>query len=297
MFKGLSYALKQAFVQLFRNKGMTVASLFSITAMLLILGLFFFLTVNVNFITEKIKDEFNTIEVYLLDETTEAQAQVMATSLKAMGEVAGVEYITKDMAMEEFKARLGDRDYSFQGLTTNPLPNSLRVTLTSLEGGELTAEVCRNMLGVEDVRYYQTEINKVLKISNYFQRGALVIIGFLIIISVMVVSNTVKLTVMARQREIMIMKFVGATNWFIRGPMLLEGVLIGIISAGVALGCMGAIYVRIVEAFNSQAIALLSSKLVDPEFMISNLAWIFAALGISIGAFGSIISMRRFLKA
>lgn len=297
MFKGLSYALKQAFVQLFRNKGMTVASLFSITAMLLILGLFFFLTVNVNFITENIKDEFNTIEVYLLDETTEAQAQVMATSLKAMGEVAGVEYITKDMAMEEFKARLGDRDYSFQGLTTNPLPNSLRVTLTSLEGGELTAEVCRNMLGVEDVRYYQTVINKVLKISNYFQRGALVIIGFLIIISVMVVSNTVKLTVMARQREIMIMKFVGATNWFIRGPMLLEGVLIGIISAGVALGCMGAIYVRIVEAFNSQAIALLSSKLVDPEFMISNLAWIFAALGISIGAFGSIISMRRFLKA
>ncbi len=297
MFKGLSYALKQAFVQLFRNKGMTVASLFSITAMLLILGLFFFLTVNVNFITEKIKDEFNTIEVYLLDDTTEAQAQVMATSLKAMDEVAGVEYITKDMAMEEFKARLGDRDYSFQGLTTNPLPNSLRVTLTSLEGGELTAEVCRNMLGVEDVRYYQTVINKVLKISNYFQRGALVIIGFLIIISVMVVSNTVKLTVMARQREIMIMKFVGATNWFIRGPMLLEGVLIGIISAGVALGCMGAIYVRIVEAFNSQAIALLSSKLVDPEFMISNLAWIFAALGISIGAFGSIISMRRFLKA
>lgn len=297
MFKGLSYALKQAFVQLFRNKGMTVASLFSITAMLLILGLFFFLTVNVNFISEKIKDEFNTIEVYLLDETTEAQAQVMATSLKAMDEVAGVEYITKDMAMEEFKARLGDRDYSFQGLTTNPLPNSLRVTLTSLEGGELTAEVCRNMLGVEDVRYYQTVINKVLKISNYFQRGALVIIGFLIIISVMVVSNTVKLTVMARQREIMIMKFVGATNWFIRGPMLLEGVLIGIISAGVALGCMGAIYVRIVEAFNSQAIALLSSKLVDPEFMISNLAWIFAALGISIGAFGSIISMRRFLKA
>lgn len=297
MFKGLSYALKQAFVQLFRNKGMTVASLFSITAMLLILGLFFFLTVNVNFISEKIKDEFNTIEVYLLDDTTEAQAQVMATSLKAMDEVAGVEYITKDMAMEEFKARLGDRDYSFQGLTTNPLPNSLRVTLTSLEGGELTAEVCRNMLGVEDVRYYQTVINKVLKISNYFQRGALVIIGFLIIISVMVVSNTVKLTVMARQREIMIMKFVGATNWFIRGPMLLEGVLIGIISAGVALGCMGAIYVRIVEAFNSQAIALLSSKLVDPEFMISNLAWIFAALGISIGAFGSIISMRRFLKA
>ncbi len=297
MFKSFSYALKQAFVQLFRNKGMTVASLFSITAMLLILGLFFFLSVNVNFITERIKDEFNTIEVYLLDETTEAQAQVMATSLKAMDEVAGVEYITKDMAMEEFKARLGDRDYSFEGLTTNPLPNSLRVTLTSLEGGELTAEVCRNMLGVEDVRYYQTEINKVLKISNSFQRGALVVIGFLIIISVMVVSNTVKLTVMARQREIMIMKFVGATNWFIRGPMLLEGMLIGFISAAVALGCMGAIYLRIVEAFNNQAVALLSSKLVEPEFMIVNLAWIFAALGISIGAFGSIISMRRFLKA
>ncbi|MCR4805217.1 MAG: permease-like cell division protein FtsX [Clostridia bacterium] len=297
VFKGWIYSIKQAFKQIFRNKGMAVASLFSITAMLLILGLFFFLTVNVNFITENIKTQFDTIEVFLLDETTEAQAQVMSKSLEALSEVKSVEYISKAQAMEEFKARWGENAYLLDGLSVNPLPNSLRVTLTNLEGGDLTAEVCRNMMGVEDVRYYQTEVQKILKIADGIQKGALIAIAFLIIVSIVVVSNTVKLTVMARQEEIRIMKYVGATNWFIRGPLLLEGVFIGLISAAIAFGCTWAIYARLMDALSQQAMVLLSSSLVETGFMMENLGWIYAALGISIGAFGSILSMRRFLKA
>ena len=297
MFKGLGYSLKQSLVQLVRNKGMTVASLFAITAMLLILGLFFFLTVNVNFITEEIKDQFDTIEVFLQDDQTEAQAQVIRTSLSKLDGVADVEYISKAQAMEEFKVRWGDNAYLLDGLSTNPLPNSLRVTLEDLQDGELVAEVSRSMSGVEDVRYYQTEVNKILSISEAIQKGALVIIVFLIIVSVVVVSNTVKLTVMARQEEIRIMKYVGATNWFIRGPLLLEGMFIGLIGALISLGCTWAIYARIVSALGQQAMILLSSSLVETNFMMINLAWIYVALGISIGAFGSILSMRRFLKA
>ena len=297
MFKGLGYSLKQSLVQLVRNKGMTVASLFAITAMLLILGLFFFLTVNVNFITEEIKDQFDTIEVFLQDDQTEAQAQVIRTSLSKLDGVADVEYISKAQAMEEFKVRWGDNAYLLDGLSTNPLPNSLRVTLEDLQDGELVAEVSRSMSGVEDVRDYQTEVNKILSISEAIQKGALVIIVFLIIVSVVVVSNTVKLTVMARQEEIRIMKYVGATNWFIRGPLLLEGMFIGLIGALISLGCTWAIYARIVSALGQQAMILLSSSLVETNFMMINLAWIYVALGISIGAFGSILSMRRFLKA
>ncbi len=297
MFKGLGYSLKQSLVQLVRNKGMTVASLFAITAMLLILGLFFFLTVNVNFITEEIKDQFDTIEVFLQDDQTEAQAQVIRTSLSKLDGVADVEYISKAQAMDEFKVRWGDNAYLLDGLSTNPLPNSLRVTLEDLQDGELVAEVSRSMSGVEDVRYYQTEVNKILSISEAIQKGALVIIVFLIIVSVVVVSNTVKLTVMARQEEIRIMKYVGATNWFIRGPLLLEGMFIGLIGALISLGCTWAIYARIVSALGQQAMILLSSSLVETNFMMINLAWIYVALGISIGAFGSILSMRRFLKA
>ncbi|MBQ3661142.1 MAG: permease-like cell division protein FtsX [Firmicutes bacterium] len=297
MFKGLGYSLKQALQQIFRNKGMAIASLFAITAMLLILGLFFFLTVNVNFITEEIKDQFDTIEVFLQDDQTEAQADVIRTSLSKLPGVESVEYIDKARAMEEFKVRWGDNAYLLDGLSTNPLPNSLRVTLTDLNEGDVVAEVSRNMTGVEDVRYYQTEVNKILKVSEGIQKGALVVIAFLIIVSVVVVSNTVKLTVMARQEEIRIMKYVGATNWFIRGPLILEGMFIGLIASLIALGCTWAIYARLMDAFGQQAMILLSSSLVETQFMMINLTWIYVALGISIGAFGSILSMRRFLQA
>ena len=297
MFKGLGYSLKQALQQIFRNKGMAIASLFAITAMLLILGLFFFLTVNVNFITEEIKDQFDTIEVFLQDDQTEAQADVIRTSLSKLPGVESVEYIDKARAMEEFKVRWGDNAYLLDGLSTNPLPNSLRVTLTDLNEGDVVAEVSRNMTGVEDVRYYQTEVNKILKVSEGIQKGALVVIAFLIIVSVVVVSNTVKLTVMARQEEIRIMKYVGATNWFIRGPLILEGMFIGLIASLIALGCTWAIYARLMNAFGQQAMILLSSSVVETQFMMIKLTWIYVALGISIGAFGSIISMRRFLQA
>lgn len=297
MIRSLAYSFKQAFIQFFRNIGMTLASLLSITAMLFILGLFFFLSVNVSYLTESIKSQFDTIEVYLLDDTTSDQARVMIDSLTAMDEVAGVELITKDMAMEEFKERWGENAYLLDGLSENPLPNSLRVTLTDLEGGDMTAAICRSFTGVEDVRYYKSEIDRIISISDAVQKGALVIIAFLIVISIVVVSNTIKLTVMSRQREIAIMKYVGATNWFIRGPMLTEGLLIGIVSAACALGLSSLLYIRINESMGNDIAVMFSTELVEPHFLIVNLAAIFLALGISIGAVGSIISMRRFLKA
>jgi cell division transport system permease protein len=205
--------------------------------------------------------------------------------------------VSKEEALEHFKERWGEKAYLLEGLAENPLPNSLRVELRSLEDGQLMYEACRNLIGVEDVRYYPEEVKKILTITDFIQKGALVIILFLIIVSVVVVSNTVKLTVMARQREIMIMKYVGATNWFIRGPLLAEGMMIGCISAGIALGLIWVIYSRAVELFSTQALLLFSTSFVEVGFMMQNLTWIFIALGASIGAFGSILSMRRFLQA
>jgi len=271
--------------------------MFSITAMLLILGLFFILTVNVNMATEGIKDQFNTVEVYLLDDTNDSKILKMQKSLNAMDEVSDVTFISKDQAMKDFKQRFGENSYLLDGLTENPLPNSLRVALNDLEKGEMVAEVCRNMDGVEDVRYYATEVNKVLKITSAMQKCALVIVAFLIIVSIVVVSNTIKITVEARKNEIAIMKYIGATSWFIRGPMLGEGVIIGIISAVVSFGITSAAYAKLVASFGDQVMMLVSTKLVDSLYMTSTLAWIFVALGVSIGAVGSIISMRRYLRA
>ena len=297
MIRSLKYTLSQAFVQIFRNKGMSIASIFSIAAMLLILGLFFFLTVNINLATENAKQQFNTIEVYLLEETGREEADTITQTLLAMDEISGVVYVGKDEAMEQFKERWGDKAYLLEGLSENPLPNSLRVELKSLEDGEIIYEACKNLIGVEDVRYYQEEGRKILALTEFIQKGALLIIAFLIIVSVVVVSNTVKLTVMARQKEIMIMKYVGATNWFIRGPLLAEGMAIGSISAVISIGLIWAIYSRLVGLFSTQALLLFSTSFVEVGFMMKTLVWIFIALGMSIGALGSILSMRRFLNA
>ncbi|MBR5926740.1 MAG: permease-like cell division protein FtsX [Firmicutes bacterium] len=292
----IGYSLKQAVRQIWRNKVMSIASMFSITAMLLILGLFFMLTVNVNMVTENIKDQFDTVEVFLLDETDLTEAYTIRKSILAMDEVAGVEYISKEDALQDFKLRYGENSYLFDGLVENPLPNSLRVKLSDLADGEVVAEFCRNMEGVEDVRFYQTEVNKILKVTTALQRAALVIVIFLIIVSVVVVSNTIKITVEARKSEIMIMKYVGATNWFIRGPMLFEGMLIGLVSALIAFGITSGVYARIVKQFSDQMMVLLSTSFVDSVYMTKTLVWIFVALGVAIGAVGSIISMRRYLK-
>lgn len=296
MFNGLWYSFKKGVVQIFRNKGMSLASLFSITAMLLILALFFTLTVNINFLTEQVKDEFNTIEVFLKDDTSVKDAYSIAENLESMKQVGSVTYITKEQALENFKESWGDNAYLLDGLSENPCPNSLRVELADIAGGQLVYQVTSGFPGVEDVRFYQEEVEKVLKVSGVIQRGALVVIAFLVVVSVLVVSNTVKLTVLARQDEIEIMKYIGATNWFVRGPMFMEGMLIGFISACIALGISSALYIRLESAISVDMLTLFSATLVDPMFVIKNLAWIFASLGISIGACGSIISMRRFLK-
>ncbi|MBQ1906966.1 MAG: permease-like cell division protein FtsX [Firmicutes bacterium] len=296
MIKSLTYSFKEGIKQLFRSKVMTLVSLISISAMLLILGLFFFLSVNVNYMSDKIQDEFNTIEVFLKEDVSETAARNLADDLMKLQEIRKIDYISKDQAMEEFREEWGDNGYLLDGLTENPLPNALRITLEDLSGGDIVAELCKTTEGVEDVRYYQTEVNKILSISSAIQKGALVIIVFLIIVSVVVVSNTVKLTVMAREEEIKIMKYVGATNWFVRGPLLTEGVLIGGISALIAFGLSYLIYDRLCDSLSSQTVMLLNMQLVEPGFLMSSLIWIFMSLGISIGAFGSLVSMRRFLK-
>lgn len=296
IFRGLLHSLKEAFTQIFRNRVMSFVSILSISAMLVILGVFFFITVNVNSLTESIKSEFENIEIYLEEYTTEEDAQKIAESLATLNEVSHVEYISKAQAMEEFKERWGDNAYLLDTLSENPLPNALRVTLSDISGGSLVAEVAGTMIGVEDIRYFQTEVNKVLNISEGVQQMTLIMILFLIIVSIVVVSSTVKLTVMSREEEINIMKYVGATNWFVQGPLLIEGVLMGIISAVIALGASTYAYLKLSELFGEDMLMLFSNTLVEPEFMITNLAWIFAALGVSIGAVGSIISMRRFLK-
>jgi len=295
VIKSIGHAINQAFKQVFRNRAMTFASLFSITAMLLILGLFFILIVNVNMVTESAKRQFDTIQIYLLDETEATAAARIMTGLSSMDEVRSVEYLSKEEAMEEYKVKWGDKAYLLDGLSENPLPNSIRVKVTEIELADEVVKKAKTYDGIEDIKYYQTTVDKLLKITDSIEIGAFIVIIFLVVISVVVVSNTIKLTVLAREREISIMKYVGATNWFIRGPFLVEGMIIGLLSAAISVGLISVVYQKITEIFGRDTFLMFSTAMVPQGFLVVNIIWIFIALGISIGAFGSIISMRRFL--
>lgn len=295
IIRGMFNAIKQAFIQIFRNRAMSFASIFSITAMLLVLGLFFILIVNVNMATVSAKKQFDTIQIYLLEETDQIEARKIIEGIKGLDGVADAWYLTKDDAMEEYKIKWGDKSYLLDGFQKNPLPNSIRLKINDLEKADGIVAAAKKYQGIEDIKYYQTAVDKLLKVTGYIRTGALAIIISLIAVSVVVVSNTIKLTVLARSREISIMKYVGANNWFIRGPFLCEGMLIGFISALVSVGLVTFVYHKVVELFETDMFLIFSVNMVPQGFMTINLLWIFVALGISIGAFGSIISMRRFL--
>ena len=292
----LIYNIKQGFVQIFRNRGMSLASIFSIVAMLLILGLFFVITVNVNLFTEVVKQDYDQVEVFLLDDTTKAEAEELMSVIKQQDGVSAVEYRSKSQALEILKQRWGESGYMLDSLGKNPLPASILISVDSLDNAGDVAKFAGTLEGVDDIQYYQETVDKLTKITNFLQIGALIIMIFLVVVSVVVVSNTVKLTVFARAKEIRIMKYVGATNWFIRGPFLAEGIIIGVLAALVSTGLISLIYAKIIDAIGPQVLAIVSSPLIPVGYMTSNMIIIFIALGASIGAWGSIISMRKFLR-
>lgn len=291
------YTLKQAFLQFGRNFHTGLASIFAITAMLLILSVFFIAAINVSMAAESLKGDYDSIEIYLKDDVKKKAAKEIIQNMKETDGVADAWYKSKKDAMKEFKERWGDNAYLLDNLDKNPLPNSVVVMIADLEKADSIAEHAARLEGVEDVKYYKDTVDRLLKITRFIQWAAIVMMIFLIIVSIVVVSNTIKLTVFNRADEISIMKYIGATNWFIRGPFLVEGIIIGIISAAIAVGLTGLIYHKLIELIGDEMLSVLSIPMVPEEFLINNLAWICVALGISIGSCGSIISMRKFLKA
>ncbi len=292
-----SYTVKQGFTQIFRNRGMSIASIFSILAMLFILGIFFAILVNLNLFTEVVKQDYDQVEIFIEDSASQEQIDSAMARLSEQSGVDSVAFRTKEEALTIMKERWGESGYLLDSLGENPLPSSILVKVNTIEDATDISETAADLDGVEDVQYYQETVEKLTSVTNGLQIGALAVMAFLIVVCVVVVSNTIKLMVFARAREIRIMKYVGATNWFIRGPFMAEGIIIGIIAALAASGLMTLLYSKVVSAIGTQVIAIVSSPLISVSYLAGNMLIIFLALGISIGAWGSIVSMRKFLDA
>jgi len=291
----LQAVFRQAFAQINRNKMMTTAALFSITAIMLVLGIFFLVVVNISAMSHDIRQNFDQIQVNLYDAVTPEQTAELMEKIGIISGVNGTEYQTREAALESWKIKWGENADLLDRMPTNPLPNAIIISLSDIEHAETVVQLVLDMRGVESINYSQDTIDKLLRLTRVIQIISLIIIIVLVVISITVVSNTIKLTVLAREKEIVIMRYIGATNWFIRGPFLLEGIIIGIIAAIISSVAIGVLYYYTIEKIGLDYAMFMPTGFVPLIFMIENLAIIFVSLGISIGAYGSIISMRKFL--
>lgn len=289
------YQIKQAFSQMGRNKGMYFTTILAITAMMLILGLFFVAFVNVDLFTATIKQDYNVIQVYVSDKVDETGWDAEKNALEGLNGVDEVVFKSKEEALDTLRDRWGKNAYLLNDLRKNPLPNSFMVYVENKDAATAVAEKARDIDGITDVVYYQDTIQKLAKITGFIEMGSLIAMAFLIVVSIIIVANTIKLTVFNKEKEIGIMKYLGATDWFVRAPFVWGGIIIGLISAGISTGLIYLIYNKITDIIGADIARILSMAVVPADYLVINLLIIFIALGVGIGACGSIISIRRFL--
>lgn len=294
--RNLSYIVKQGFVGMWRNRMMSFASVGSVTAALLILGVILILILNINNIATVTQNQFDEVIVYLQDDLEQSQLDQIGQTINEIDGVLSVIYQSRENALEIMKNEWGEEGYLLEGLEDNPLPNSYVIQLKDIKYADDVVYRLEGLRGIEEIKYLKNIMDQLMTIANFVRLGGLVIIVFLILISIFIISNTIKLTVTARKREINIMKYVGATNGFIRGPFLVEGILLGLIGSGISIGLVYYGYKYLFQIINERLYVLFTVYLVPHYKIFEDISIMFIAIGVGIGIIGSVLSIRKFLK-
>lgn len=292
-FRTFGYYIKEALKSMRRNGLMTLASISTVALSLFILGVFTCGVMNLNNLASNLENQVE-ISVYLKDGLTTQQIMGVGKKLKAMPDLKNLEWVNKEEAMKRFKERLGDQAQLVDALNgNNPLPNSYILTFKNPEEVKNAAKLVSTFPEVESAHYGQDVIEQIFKVTQVIRIGGIALIVFLAGATLFIISNTIRLTVFARRKEIAIMKYVGATNWFIRWPFLIEGMMLGFVGAAIATACVWEFY-HFVTVEVEQSLAFLPLIPMLPFFY--NLTGILLGLGIVIGAIGSTISLKQYMK-
>ena len=300
----VAYLLGEGIRNVFKNKKSSSASIIIMSLTMLIFGVFFVITQNINSIMKQIESE-QGIEVFLYD-ISEDQTKALEDYIRNIDGINTVEYKSKEDALNQLKSQFKDREDLLSGYDENNIfPASYVVTLTDLtknnEVKQKIDEYDKDKPDTEKVIKKITSsdetITTLINLANGIRIITGVILVILIIISIFIISNTIKLTVHARRKEISIMKYVGATNSFIRWPFIVEGIIIGIISGAISIIILGINYNLIAnKILESQVVSAMSINLLTFADMFGLIVLVYTILGVGIGILGSCISMRRYLK-
>lgn len=289
----MEYFIKEAIYSLKRNGLMSFASVTTVALSLLILGLFLVMVLNLNNMASALESQVQ-ISVYLQDGLSDFEMREVGTRITKLPGVVQVNFISKEDAMKRFKERLGEQQSLLNALgDANPLPNAFEVKVDRTDRVKTAAQAMMQLKGVENAKYGQEVIEQLFALTKMVRIFGLVIIVFLALAALFIISNTIRITVFARRKEIGIMKYVGATDWFIRWPFLLEGMMLGFGGALLAVLFLNETYgVLIHQVYESLAFLPLI-----PQYpFITHISVVLLVAGTVIGALGSTISLRRFMK-
>ena len=300
----LGYFIKEAFVGFRRNLGTAIGSIITIFLSLLIIGVFVIGGYIVNNIVESIENEVS-ITVYIADDAAEVDIQSLESNIRGLDGVASVGFTTKEQALENFRNSMTNNPEIIEQLDgQNPLPASIDVQLSDpqsvtdvaqrIEQNDLFRAICDNPDNPgESLKYGQKTVEKLFSVTNYIRYIGIALIVLLIVIALIFINNTIRLAILARRKEISIMRLVGASNNFIRGPFLTEGAIHAIIGAALAVIVIEVLR-RVVLPQVKLALAWLPVDLSGGTFAIVYLILLVA--GLLIGLIGSALAMRRYLK-
>lgn len=287
------YFIKEVYTSFKRNIWMTLASIFTVVLSLFILGFFSIVILNLNKMADTLESQVQ-ISVYLKDDLSQEEIDETKETLSKIEGLQDIKFITREEAMENFKERLGDQQFLLDALDdTNPLPDSFSLTVTSPQQVKTIADTAAALDSVESASYSQDIINHLFNLTHLIRLIGITLIILLTGAAIFIISNTIRLTVFARRKEIAIMKYVGATDWFIRWPFLLEGICLGFIGGGLATIFLYIVYNQVTQEIYE---AMAFFPLIPQHPFIDYISLAILVAGIIIGALGSTISLKRFLK-
>jgi len=285
--------LADAVKSLKRNRTISTAAIATVATTLFILGVFFLAILNANKGILQLQSKVEA-QIFLNDNITIEEQKQIESKLNSIEGVADVTYESKAEALEKVKESFGEENRALvEGLEkANPFPSSYIVKVTKPEMVSKIKEAVKDMAGIYEIRDAGKLIDKITSITRTIKivGGALFVI--LLGVCLFLIGNTIKLTVYSRRREIGIMKFIGATDWFIRWPFVFEGMIIGLIGAIVAIVLL---YYGYNYAYTKLPMEVIFIKLISPSYVLTYVSWEFILLGMFIGSLGSIWAIRKFL--
>ena len=287
------YMVRETLISLKRHNWMSIASISTVAVSLFVLGIFMILVLNMNRMASFLESQVQ-ISVYLKDDLSKEDIRGIGDDIRGLQGIDTVAFISRSDAEKRLRERLGEQAYLLDALgDQNPLPDSYEVTVRDPSMVETTAQAIAEFKGVEQTKYGQDVVEHLFDITRLIRIFGLVLMLLLAGATLFIISNTIRLTVFARRKEVAIMKYVGATDWFIRWPFMLEGVVMGF-----AGGVIAAIALKLVYAAAAAKIydTLAFFPLIPEQPFMTIIGILIVISGMAIGALGSSISLKRFLK-